>query len=768
MRTARLKIKARRFTYVCKLRYVVLNFIYKHMNGNTDEKIELLTGKDFWHSANAAGTESIRFSDGPSGVRLQSGKGDHLGLNASAPSTCFPSHSALAASWNKKLCGEVGFAIGVEAKRAGVGILLAPDLNIKRSPLCGRNFEYFSEDAYLNGILGASYANGVQSAGTGACLKHFAANNRERGRMVCDSAVDERTLREIYLTAFEIAVKRANPTAVMTAYNRLNGKYCSESPLISEVLRGEWGFGGITVSDWGGVADRAKACACGLDLEMPFCRLSAEEVKCSLKSGALSESEIDACASRVSKAVNAERKTIDKEVRVDIAKKCAEECVVLLKNDGALPLSQDKTVLIGEYAEKLLMQGGGSSRVNARNAKTLKDVLSFEFSAGYKGAKRSRRLERRALKLCANAGNIIYCMGAEGDFEGYDRKNINMPENQTALLEKLCRLKKRVIVVLFGGCAVDTSWDKNVGALLYAGLSGESAAEAVADILNGKANPSGKLAETFPENVQDVPSTQYFNENPYYTVYREGMRVGYLSGVKAKYPFGFGLSYTRFEYSDLGITERGVSFTVANTGGVYGGETVQMYIEYPESANAPAAFLKGFEKVFLNADESKRIEILFDEFSFRSYDAESKKWVCVGGEYKIHIAASSADIRLSGTLNKEGVKGVCQPRTETLKPEPYKINKDENGRVTADIHTPLCELKNARGAFGRLFARLSLFAVRNKPTVYGSMEYLPMRTLAQFGKMSEKTLDGLLLTFNGKFFKGIFKMLKKDRNKRYD
>lgn len=738
------------------------------MNGNTDEKIELLTGKDFWHSANSAGTESIRFSDGPSGVRLQYGKGDHLGLNGSAPSTCFPSHSALAASWNKKLCEDVGFAIGAEAKRAGVDILLAPDLNIKRSPLCGRNFEYFSEDAFLNGMLGASYANGVQSAGTGACLKHFAANNRERGRMVCDSVVDERTLREIYLTAFEIAVKRANPAAVMTAYNRLNGAYCSESPLISEVLRGEWGFGGITVSDWGGVADRAKACACGLDLEMPFCRLSAGEVKCLLKSGALSESDIDACADRISKAANAERKTVNKEVRADIAKKCAEECVVLLKNEGALPLSQDQTVIIGEYAAKPLMQGGGSSRVNSKNAKALKDVLPFEFSAGYNGAKRNCRLERRALKLCAHAENIIYCMGAEGDFEGYDRSNINMPENQTALLEKLFSLKKRVIVVLFGGCAVDTSWDKNVGALLYAGLSGEGAAEAVADILRGKVNPSGKLAETFPENVQDVPSTKYFNQNPYFTVYGEGMRVGYLSGLKAKYPFGFGLSYTRFEYSGLRISERGVSFTVTNAGGLYGGEAVQLYIEYPESANAPAAFLKGFEKVFLNGGESRRVEILFDEFSFRSYDAQSNRWVCVGGEYKIHIASSSTDIRLSGSLYMDGVRGVCEPRTEDLKPEPYKINRDEKGRVTADIHTPLCELKNACGAFGRLFAKLSLFAVRNKPTVYGSMEYLPMRTLAQFGKMSGKTLDGLLLMFNGKFFKGLFKMLKKDRNNRYD
>ena len=733
------------------------------MNGNKHEKTELLTGKDFWNTASSEGVKSIRFSDGPSGLRAQEGKGDHLGLNGSAPATCFPAHSALAQSWNRQLCFEVGFAIGNEAKRANVDILLAPDLNIKRSPLCGRNFEYFSEDAYLNGFMGASFARGVQSAGVGACLKHFAANNKERGRMVCDSVVDERTLREIYLTAFEIAVKEATPAAVMTAYNKLNGTYCSENKiLLNEILRGEWGFDGITVSDWGGTSDRAKSCKAGLDMEMPACKLSYAEVTAALKEGTLDENEIEACTQRIENCANGERAAQDISVRENLVKKCAEECAVLLKNDGTLPLKNNNTVLVGEYAAKPLIQGGGSSKVNPKAAKILKDILPYKFAYGYKGARIKRGLEKKALKLCKTADTVIYCMGAVGDFEGADRKDLKMPENQVRLLEKIVKLNKRVVVVLFGGCAVDTSWDNDINALLYAGLSGQDGAAAVADILHGKVNPSGKLAETFPQDLNDLPSTQHFNENPYYTLYREGMRVGYLSGVKAKYAFGFGLSYTQFKYSDLKADENGASFTIENTGNVYGGEVAQLYIEYPEAANTPAPFLKGFEKVFLNAGESKRVEIKFDNYSFRSYDAKDKKWVQVSGEYKIYIGAASNDFKLNASISLDGVNGVPAP-AHNLKPVEYKLNRTNKGRVIVDVNTPLCEVKNAKGLFGRLFAKATLYFVRNKPTVYGSMEYLPLRTMAQFGKMKLKTIEGLILIFNGSYFKGLAKFFKKGK-----
>ncbi|MDE5722105.1 MAG: glycoside hydrolase family 3 C-terminal domain-containing protein [Clostridia bacterium] len=733
------------------------------MNANKDDKIKLLSGKDFWTTSSVEGVKSIRFADGPSGLRAQHGKGDHLGLNGSAPATCFPAHSALAQSWNRRLCFEVGFAIGQEAKRANVDILLAPDLNIKRSPLCGRNFEYFSEDAYLNGFLGASFANGVKEAGVGACLKHFAANNKERGRMVCDSVADERTLREIYLTAFEIAVKESAPAAVMTAYNRLNGTYCSEHKILNNVLRGEWGFDGITVSDWGGTLNRPAAAAAGLDVEMPACKLSLSEINSALESGTLSEEQIEVCAQRIIKTVEGKRTAHSIPVREDLAKKCAEECAVLLKNDGALPLKDCNAVLVGEYAAKPLIQGGGSSKVNPESVGNLKDILPYKFAYGYKGERRKKRLEKKALKLCKSADTVIYCMGAAGDLEGADRRNLKMPENQTDLLKKILKQNKRVVVVLFGGCAVDTSWDKHINALLYTGLSGQDGAAAIAEILQGKVNPSGKLAETFPEDLNDLPSTRYFNESPYYTLYGEGMKVGYLSKVKAKYAFGFGLSYTRFKYSDLKINESGASFLIENVGEYYGGESAQMYIEYPQSANAPSPFLKGFEKVFLNAGEKKRVEIKFDEYSFRSYDVWNKKWVRVGGEYKIHIGAASDDLRLSSNIILDGENGVPVPDTQSLKPAEYKINRTKKGRVIVDLNTPLCEVKNAKGFFGRLFAKAALYFVRNKPTVYGSMEFLPLRTMAQFGKMKRKTIEGLISMFNGSFFKGLSKFFKREK-----
>ena len=581
--------------------------------------------------------------------------------------------------------------------------------------------------------------------------------------MVCDSVVDERTLREIYLTAFEIAVKECAPAAVMTAYNRLNGTYCSENELINGVLRGEWGFDGITVSDWGGTLNRAASAKAGLDIEMPACKLSLSEINSALKDGTLSENEIEECVQRIIKTANGERAAHSIQISENLTKECAEECAVLLKNDGTLPLKYGNAVLIGEYAAKPLIQGGGSSKVNPKRIKNLKDILPYKFAYGYKGKRIKRGAEAKALKLCKSADTVIYCMGAVGDHEGADRRSLQMPGNQTSLLKKILKLNKRVAVVLFGGCAVDTSWDKEINALLYAGLLGQDGATAIAEILQGKINPSGKLAETFPEDLNDLPSTPHFNQSPYYTLYKEGIKVGYLSKVKGKYPFGFGLSYTQFRYSDLQVNESGASLIIENTGECCGGETAQLYIEYPEAANAPAPFLKGFEKVFLNAGERRRVEISFDEYSFRSYDAENKKWVRVKGEYKIYIGAASNDLRLNSSIMLDGEDGVSAPETQNLTPAEYKINRSKNGRVIVDLNTPLCEVKNAKGLLGRLFAKAVLYSVRNKPTVYGSMEFLPLRTMAQFGKMKRKTIEGLILMFNGSYLKGLAKFLKKEK-----
>ncbi len=752
----------------------------KYENLSVDKKAALLTGADYWNTArfDEDGIPSVRFSDGPTGVRAQGGRGDNLGLNGSLPATCFPTHSALACSWNKSLSREVGARIGNEAVYFGVDVLLAPGLNIKRNPLCGRNFEYFSEDPYLNGKMGLSYAEGVASSGACACLKHFAVNNREFARMVYDSVVDERTLREIYLTPFEIAVKESKPAAVMTAYNRLNGVYCNQNKfLIETVLRGEWGFDGIVVSDWGGTYDRVAALEAGADLEMPGCAFSADEIRAAAGRGETNENT-DVCARRITDLARREKPQKDGgfEENAELAKVCAYECAVLLKNDGALPLNgSEKIALVGYCAKKPLIQGGGSSKVNPKAAVCLYDALKsdvFGYARGYKqNGKRSAGLARRALKLCKRADKVIFCFGqTDGDCEGADRENIFLPQNQIKLFKKICEINKNTVAVVFGGSAVDMRWDETASAVLWAGLCGQAGALAVVDILFGKVNPSGKLTETFPLELSLVPSQKYFNKNPYFTVYGEGTDVGYryFCGRKeeVKYPFGFGLSYTQFNFGNITVTHSGVSFDITNTGNKYGGEVAQLYIGFPVSANSPEIQLKGFEKVFLSPEEKKRVFIPFDEYSFRSYDADGKKWVTVSGRYKIFVGASSADMRLESFIDIDGdSEGVPAPDLNFNEPVKYEIKRDKKGRVIADIHTPLCELKNAKGLFGRMFSRIALRIAKRNRTVYGSMLYLPLRTMAQFASFKRKTLDGLILMFNGRFFKGLFTILKKDKHK---
>ena len=718
------------------------------------EKASLLTGGGYWSSMplKNAGVPEIRFADGPSGLRPQGDKGDNLGESKSFPATCFPSHSALACSWNRSLIYGVGKRIGEEAASYGVDVVLAPALNVKRDALCGRNFEYFSEEPYLNGKLGAEFVNGLKSAGAEACLKHFAANNREFARMVCDSAVDERTLREIYLTAFEIAVKESKPAAVMTAYNRLNGVYCNQNEkLLRGILRGEWGFEGIVVSDWGGTYSRVDAVRAGADLEMPPCRFSADEIIGAVERGELEEKYIDECAERIialAKREKPKRTLSDTEEHSRFSRTCAEQCAVLLKNDGALPLKEnERFALIGEAALQPLIQGGGSSKVEPENTDSLYEILKVKatgFERGYKKKGKSKKLFSRALKLCKRADSVIFCAALySGDTEGADREDARLPQEQLQLLNEIYKLGKKVTVVVFCGCAIETDWDERASAVLYAGLSGQSCAGAVADVLTGKVNPSGKLTESFPYTADASERL------PYGEVYSEAMGVGYRAEKEYKYPFGYGLSYTRFGYSDLSVSETGVSFTVTNTGECAGGEAVQLYVRYPENANAPKLQLKGFDKVFLAAGESKRVSIDFDEYTFRSFDTSSGEWALAEGEYVIFIGASSADLRLSAKVMRSGVKYIPPCDTSRLQARGYEIKKDKKGRVACDLHTPLCEIKNARGLFGRLFAKSILRFVRNRKTVYGSMQYLPLRTLAQYGKMKKSTVEKLIYAFNG-------------------
>ncbi len=743
------------------------------------QKAEIVSGKDYWrtHAFETADVESIYFSDGPAGLRTQNGKDDCMGLNASAPSTCFPAHSALACSFNPELVREVGRRIGCEAARAGVDVLLAPAINIKRNPLNGRNFEYFSEDPFLSGVMGREYITGVQSAGVGACVKHFAANNKELGRTVYDSAVDMRTLREIYLTTFEIALN-AKPVAVMTAYNRLNGVYCNENAwLLKDVLRGEWGFDGIVVSDWGGTFDRVAAVKAGADLEMPACKFSSSEILNAIDSGKLTEEELTVCSDRIVKLLkklkSVEKTECDYKENAAFAEKCAEECAVLLKNDGALPLKEgEKYALIGELAKSPAYQGGGSSHVNPTRLTTLFGCMGGDNCVGYErgyklNGKQSKRLINRALKLAARADTVICAVGiAAGEAEGVDRENIRLPENQYKLLSALKSAGRRVVAVLSCGGAVETDFDGGVNALLLVGLNGQGGAAAVKRILTGEVNPSGKLAETFPFNINDLPSTQYFTDNPYCVEYKEGMRVGYRGLTDgAKYPFGYGLSYTEFEYSDLAL-DGGAEFTVKNTGNRDGAEAAQLYIEFPASANAPKIQLKGFTKVFLRAGESARVKISFDEFSFRSFDAKIGKWVTVGGLYKIYIGASANDLRLVCETEIAGVDGVAAANCTGVCAEEYALTRDKKGRITADFHTPFFELKNSRGGLSRFAVKFALAVTKRSPTASGTMRYVTLRTAAQFAKFDGVRSQGLVEFFDGKYFKGIAKIIRGERKKR--
>ncbi len=721
-----------------------------------DEKTEYLTGADTWRTKACGKIPPVAFSDGPAGLRKQDEKGDHLGIGKSLPATCYPAHSALARSWNEDLCREVGGAIACEAAAKGVDVLLAPAVNIKRNPLCGRNFEYFSEDGYLSGKLGAAYIKGVQSAGVGACVKHFAANNRERARMVADSVMDERTLREVYLLPFEIAVKEGRPAAVMTAYNRLNGVYCNENArLISGILRGEWGFDGITVSDWGGTHDRASAIKAGADLEMPACAISAPEIRRALENGVISEADVDACARRISDfAIAAEkRRSCAATAFENISERAAEECITLIKNDGVLPLGRGiKFAVLGGRCRALKIQGGGSSQVNAtKNADIYAEFCGDDdFLGCAEGG-------LKALKLAKKADVSIVLLSVADDTEGADRSGFSIDKKQLEFLDKIYAAAKRVVCVLFCGSAVDTSFDEKASAVILAGLAGEGAARALKRALKGELNPSGKLAETFPYKLSDLPSSENFGKDVYGEIYSEGLKTGYRGCKNAKYAFGFGLSYTTFEYSDLRVDGKGARFFICNTGNMRGDEIAQLYISLPDGASSPHMRLAGFVKTSLAAGERREAFIPFDEYTFRSYD-EGKGWVTVGGEYGVFIGASSEDIRLTAKIAKEGEERV-EPAICRAQAAPYPVAKDKKGRPVATLSTPLAELAHCRGLLGRILVKIILSKAKKGGAVGGTMEYLPIRAAVQFARFNTAQAQGFLDIFNGRGIRGIFRIL---------
>lgn len=651
-----------------------------------EEKAGLTSGMDFWHTKPIPrlGIPSMLLSDGPHGLRKQEWQSDHLGMHKSVPATCFPTAASLANSWDTDMIERLGRALGLEAASEGISVLLGPGCNIKRNPLCGRNFEYFSEDPYLSGKSAAALIRGVQSNGISACVKHFAANSQELRRMSNDSVVDERTLREIYLPSFEMAVKEGGVKCVMTSYNRLNGEYTNENThLLQDILYGEWGYDGMVVTDWGGNNDRVKALAAGDNLEMPYSGGDTDRyVAQAVRDGVISEELLDERVDKILDMVFTTRKAFDykhydKQEHHRLAAEFAEETAVLLKNDGILPLAGGSVAVIGDFAKTPRYQGAGSSLVNSTRVENALDALRAEgvrivgFEPGYhRGGGRSSRLCAKACELAMRAETVLLFLGLDegGEAEGIDRSDMRLPENQLELLTALSAVSRNIVVVLSCGGAVEMPWQQRARAVVHGFLGGQAGATAMARLLTGKANFSGKLSETIPLRYEDMPSAPYYPGREKTSEYREGLFVGYRYFDTAQkpvlYPFGYGLSYTQYRYSDLEISGDTVSFSVENTGKMSGAEVAQLYIAPKTNGTfRPARELKGFVRITLAPKEKKRAEITLSDRSFALWSTKHGDWVVEAGEYEILVGASSRDIRLHGTVTRKGI-------TEKLYDEP--------------------------------------------------------------------------------------------------
>jgi beta-glucosidase len=662
-----------------------------------EEKASLCLGSDFWHTAPIPhlGIPAIAVSDGPHGLRKQPDEGDHVGISGSLPATCFPTASALGSSFDPELARRVGEALGVEALAQGVAVVLGPGINIKRSPLCGRNFEYFSEDPLVSGELGAALVDGLQSQGVGASVKHYAVNNQETDRLRVSADVDERALREIYLPGFERVVTRGRPWTVMCAYNKVNGVYASENRwLLTELLRGEWGFDGLVVSDWGAVHDRVAALAAGLDLEMPpDLGVSDAAIVAAVRSGELDEAVLDRTAARVLRLVDRTHSDavdlgeaqpgFDAEGHHALARAAAAECAVLLKNDGGLlplqPSAGDTIALIGEFARTPRYQGAGSSQVNPTwvdNAldelkAAVPDGVRVEYSPGFGigSTTADDELAAEAVALAGRASVVVAFLGLPDadESEGFDRTNMDLPANQTALVSRLAAANPNLAVALANGSAVRLSdWERHAPAILECWLSGQAAGGAAADVLTGAANPSGRLAETLPLRLEDNPSYLNFPGEHGHVRYGEGVFVGYRGydalALPVSYPFGHGLSYTDFGYADLTATLTGnteddsltvaVACTVTNTGQRPGKEVVQLYVTDPESSvSRPPRELKGFAKTAtLAPGEGQTVTFRLRSRDLSYWSVRQHRWVLEGGTFRLGVGASSRDLRLTTTV----------------------------------------------------------------------------------------------------------------------
>ncbi|MFI6571210.1 glycoside hydrolase family 3 N-terminal domain-containing protein [Nocardia fluminea] len=637
------------------------------------EKAALCTGASFWDLTGVPrlGIEGISVSDGPHGLRKQDDDADNLGTTDSRPATCFPTASGLASSFDPELLARIGAALAVEARAAGVGVLLGPGVNMKRSPLCGRNFEYFSEDPYLAGELGAAMVQGLQDNGIGASLKHFAANNQESQRMSVSAEVDERTLREIYFPAFETIVRKAQPWTVMCSYNRLNGTYASEHRwLLTQVLREEWGFEGLVVSDWFAVNDRAAGISAGLDLEMPTSTDGPARVLAALESGELDRADLDLAASRVLTLIDRAHASeglavVDIDAHHELARDAARRSAVLLRNSGALPLAGigAPIVVVGPFATTPRYQGAGSSRVVPTRLDNALDAL--------RAAMPDRRIDyfpefdQAAAAAAAAASEVIVFAGLPevAESEGYDRTVIDLPTEQSEFLDSLRQRVGKLTIVVQAGSAVAMPSADHADAILLAWLGGQAGGGAIADLLTGTHSPSGKLAETLPVDLRHTPAHTAFPGDGHTVEYREGIFIGYrwyeARGLPVAYPFGHGLTYTSFDYSDLEVIVEGntatAQFTVTNTGECAAAEIAQIYVADPEAELArPVHELKGFARAHLAPGESRRLSVELDRRAFAYWHPRKGTWHVEAGEFIVQVGASSADIRLAQTIRLDG------------------------------------------------------------------------------------------------------------------
>lgn len=778
------------------------------------DKAAMMSGKDTWSTVpyEAIGVPSMYLSDGPHGLRKQAGASDHLGLNASIPSTCYPTAATVANSWDERLGEELGEHLGIEAVSLGVNVVLGPGLNIKRSPLCGRNFEYFSEDPYLSGKMAAAYIRGIQSKGVAACPKHFAANNQELRRMASDSVVDERTFREIYTTGFEIAIKEGKAKTIMTSYNMINGTYANESAhLLQKILVDEWGFDGIVVSDWGGSNDHVLGVEHGSHLEMPSTgKMGTTEIVQAVESGRLKEELLDQRVDELlsvildtHNAINKDKgKTFDEESHHNFAKRVARESIVLLKNkENILPLAKGSNVaVIGDFAEKPRYQGAGSSLVNPIKIDTTLEIfresglVMNHYEQGYERNKKTDyKLIEKAKDAAIKSEYVLIYAGLDeiSESEGVDRTHMRMPQNQIDLIEAVSKVNENVIVILSAGSAIEMPWIHQVKAVIHGYLSGQAGASAMLDVITGKYCPSGKLNESYPLRYEDNPTFNYFPGKERTSEYRESLYVGYryynTVGLKVLFPFGYGLSYTSFSYSDLKVNKDGVTFKLKNTGSYNGAEIAQLYIgKESDQIFRPIRELKGFKKVFLKAGEEKDVLIPFDDKTFRYYNIFTNRWEIEGGTYQVSVGINADEIVLQSEIDVNGTDTISAYKKEVIPsyfsgkitdvddnqfqhildaPIPDgRWNKD--GKI--DINDAICQLYYAKSILARLVYKV-LTGLKNRSEKKGTPNLnilfiynMPFRGISKMtgGAVNMDMVKALVEMANGKELKGFGHFIK--------